>query len=56
MQASMAASTVNGAAFGSSVAFPFFKDLLLDLGLFFIVFGAFVIVSAGNAVNLHRRA
>jgi len=52
MQASMAASTVNGAAFGSSVAFPFFKDLLLDLGLFFIVFGAFVIVSAGNAVNL----
>ncbi|MBU4530003.1 MAG: phospho-N-acetylmuramoyl-pentapeptide-transferase [Hoeflea sp.] len=52
MQASMAASTVNGAAFGSSVAFPFFKDLLVDLGLFFIVFGAFVIVSAGNAVNL----
>ncbi|MEP3435706.1 MAG: phospho-N-acetylmuramoyl-pentapeptide-transferase [Hoeflea sp.] len=52
MQASMAASTVNGSAFGSSVAFPFFKDLLLDLGWFFIFFGAFVIVSAGNAVNL----
>ena len=52
MQASMAATTVNGSAFGSSVAFPFFKDLLLDLGWFFIVFGAFVIVSAGNAVNL----
>ncbi len=52
MQASMAATTVNGSAFGSSIAFPFFKDLLLDLGWFFIVFGAFVIVSAGNAVNL----
>ncbi len=36
----------------SSVAFPFFKDLLLDLGVFFVIFGAFVIVGAGNAVNL----
>lgn len=52
MQASMAAPTVNGSTFGSSIAFPFFKDLLLDLGMFFIVFGAFVIVAAGNAVNL----
>ncbi|WP_412049660.1 MULTISPECIES: phospho-N-acetylmuramoyl-pentapeptide-transferase [unclassified Hoeflea] len=52
MQASMAASTVKGATFSSSIAFPFFKDLLLDLGWFFIAFGAFVIVSAGNAVNL----
>jgi phospho-N-acetylmuramoyl-pentapeptide-transferase len=52
MQASMAATTVNGSTFSSSIAFPFFKDLLLDLGWFFIAFGAFVIVSAGNAVNL----
>ncbi|WP_421699560.1 phospho-N-acetylmuramoyl-pentapeptide-transferase [Ancylobacter sp.] len=36
----------------SSLAFPFFKDLLLDLGWFFVVLGAFVIVGAGNAVNL----
>ncbi|MCS0497498.1 phospho-N-acetylmuramoyl-pentapeptide-transferase [Ancylobacter mangrovi] len=36
----------------SSVAFPFFKDLLLDLGWFFVIFAAFVIVAAGNAVNL----
>lgn len=35
-----------------SVAVPFFKDLLVDLGWFFLVFGAFVIVGAGNAVNL----
>ncbi len=36
----------------TSVAFPFFKDLLLDLGWFFVLFGGFVIVAAGNAVNL----
>ncbi len=34
------------------LALPFFKDLVIDLGWFFIVFGAFVIVGAGNAVNL----
>jgi phospho-N-acetylmuramoyl-pentapeptide-transferase len=36
----------------TSVAFPLFKDLLLDLSYFFVIFGAFVIVAAGNAVNL----
>lgn len=36
----------------SALAFPFFKNFVLQLGWFFIVFGAFVIVSAGNAVNL----
>jgi phospho-N-acetylmuramoyl-pentapeptide-transferase len=35
-----------------SVALPFFKDLLVDLGWFFIAFGVLVIVGAGNAVNL----
>ena len=35
-----------------SLTFPFFKELVLPLGWFFIVFGAFVIVGAGNAVNL----
>lgn len=37
---------------GSSIAFPFFKDFLVDLGIFFVLFGAFVIVGAGNSVNL----
>lgn len=37
---------------GTALTFPFFKDIMLDLGLFFVVFGAFVIVGAGNAVNL----
>src|SRR6266545_8426710 len=38
--------------FASSLTFPFFKELVLPLGWFFIVFGAFIIVGAGNAVNL----
>jgi phospho-N-acetylmuramoyl-pentapeptide-transferase len=36
----------------TSLAFPFVKDLLWNLGWFFVPFGAFVIVGAGNAVNL----
>ena len=40
------------APFSSSLAFPFFKDFLINLGIFFIPFAAFVVVAAGNAVNL----
>ena len=46
------ASGPAGSTFGSSVAFPFFKDFLINLGIMFVVFGGFVIVAAGNAVNL----
>jgi phospho-N-acetylmuramoyl-pentapeptide-transferase len=35
----------------TSVAFPFLKDVLLNLGWFYLAFGAFVIVGAANAVN-----
>ena len=38
--------------FATSLTFPFFKELVLPLGWFFVVFGAFIIVGAGNAVNL----
>jgi phospho-N-acetylmuramoyl-pentapeptide-transferase len=38
--------------FASSLTFPFFKDLVLPLGWAFVGFGAFIIVGAGNAVNL----
>jgi len=38
--------------FSSSLTFPFFKELIIDLGLFFIPFAAFVVVGAANAVNL----
>ena len=36
----------------SALAFPFFKDALWQMGLFFIPFGAFVVVGAGNSVNM----
>jgi phospho-N-acetylmuramoyl-pentapeptide-transferase len=43
----------NGQApFSSSLTFPFVKDLIINLGIFFVPFAAFVIVGAGNAVNL----
>jgi phospho-N-acetylmuramoyl-pentapeptide-transferase len=35
----------------TSVAFPIFKGLLVDLGWFYLAFGAFIIVGAANAVN-----
>ena len=44
--------TMGKSGLSTSVAFPFFKDLLLNLGVFFAIFGMFVIVAAGNAVNL----
>ncbi len=43
---------VNQAEYSTSLLFPFVKDLSIDLGLFFFAFGAFVILGAGNAVNL----
>jgi phospho-N-acetylmuramoyl-pentapeptide-transferase len=36
----------------NDLAVPFFKDVLINLGYFFIPFAAFVIVGASNAVNL----
>ncbi len=34
------------------LAFPFFNEFLVNLGWFFVPFGAFVITGFGNAVNL----
>lgn len=39
-------------ALSTSLAFPFLKSLLLDLGIGFYVFAALVMVGASNAVNL----
>ena len=36
----------------NQLALPFFKDALINLGMFFIPFGMIVIVGAANAVNL----
>ena len=38
--------------FSSSLAFPFFKDWIVNLGWFFVPFACLVVVGAGNAVNL----
>jgi phospho-N-acetylmuramoyl-pentapeptide-transferase len=38
--------------FSSSLTFPFAKEFIVNLGWFFIPFAAFVVVGAGNAVNI----
>src|SRR5919206_2971810 len=38
--------------FATSLTIPFFKEIVINIGWFFVVFGAFIIVGAGNAVNL----
>ncbi|WDP89450.1 MAG: phospho-N-acetylmuramoyl-pentapeptide-transferase [Desulfobacter sp.] len=38
--------------FSSTLTFPFFKNLTLDLGIFYIPFACLVIVGTSNAVNL----
>lgn len=39
-------------AYASHLAVPFFKNILLDLGMFYYVFALIVVVGASNAVNL----
>tara|TARA_B100000963_G_scaffold359220_1_gene385877 strand:+ start:354 stop:1286 length:933 start_codon:yes stop_codon:yes gene_type:complete len=36
----------------NNLYFPFFKNLIWDMGWFFIAFGLFVIIGSSNAVNL----
>jgi len=38
--------------FSDALVVPFFKSIIIPLGLFFVAFGAIVIAGAGNAVNL----
>ena len=45
-------STLNEAPLNTSVLLPFVKEWAVNLGWFFAIFGAFVIVAAGNSVNL----
>ncbi len=45
-------SQLASGAYGTSLLFPFVKDLAVNLGYFYIIFGAFVVVAAGNSVNL----
>jgi phospho-N-acetylmuramoyl-pentapeptide-transferase len=39
-------------AYTTTLAVPFFKNVLIDLGIFYIPFGIIVIIGASNAVNL----
>lgn len=50
--ATYAASSFHPTGLTHQLAFPLFKDLLLNLWWFFIPFGMVVIVGAANAVNL----
>jgi phospho-N-acetylmuramoyl-pentapeptide-transferase len=50
--AAFAISQLAQGAYGTSLLFPFVKDLALNLGYFYILFGGFVVVAAGNSVNL----
>ena len=50
--ASYAASAFHPDGLTDQLAFPFFKNALVNLGWFFIPFGMVVIVGSANAVNL----
>ena len=50
--ATYAAASFHPDALVNQMALPFFKNALLDFGMFFIPFGMIVIVGAANAVNL----
>ncbi len=50
--ACIALSYISTPALSQKLALPFSKELIFDLGWFFVVFGGFVIVGAGNAVNI----
>ncbi len=50
--AAYAASLAHPEALQNQLAFPVFKDVLVNLGWFFVPFGIVVIVGAANAVNL----
>src|SRR5262245_8905003 len=50
--ACIAIASLGRPQFATSLTFPLFKELVFNLGWFFVIFGAFIIVGAGNAVNL----
>jgi phospho-N-acetylmuramoyl-pentapeptide-transferase len=52
LAACIAIASLGRPNFATSLAFPVFKELLFNFGWLFPVFGAFIIVGAGNAVNL----
>jgi phospho-N-acetylmuramoyl-pentapeptide-transferase len=51
MMVVLAPHSPEGASLSTSLVFPIFKRAAIDLSWFYLVFGAFVIVGASNAVN-----
>jgi phospho-N-acetylmuramoyl-pentapeptide-transferase len=50
--ASVMISLIATPGLANKLALPLLKEVLIDLGWFYVVFASFVIVAAGNAVNL----
>jgi phospho-N-acetylmuramoyl-pentapeptide-transferase len=50
--ACIAVTYVTPPGLATALAFPFFKNVLIELGWFFVPFGVLVIIGASNAVNL----
>jgi phospho-N-acetylmuramoyl-pentapeptide-transferase len=50
--ACIAIAYISTPALSNKLALPFSKELLFDIGWFFVVFGGFVIVGSANAVNI----
>ncbi len=50
--ATLAAASLHPTDLTNQLALPVFKDVLINLGVFFIPFGMIVIVGSANAVNL----
>jgi phospho-N-acetylmuramoyl-pentapeptide-transferase len=52
LAACFAIASLGRPAFATSLVFPVIKDMAINFGWFFPVLAAFIIVGAGNAVNL----
>jgi phospho-N-acetylmuramoyl-pentapeptide-transferase len=52
LAACVAIAYVATPALANKLALPFLKDVLIDFGWFYVLFGALVIVAGGNSVNL----
>jgi phospho-N-acetylmuramoyl-pentapeptide-transferase len=50
--ATIAVMQLGASGFADALTVPFFKNVVIPLGVFFVVLGALVIAGAGNAVNL----
>ena len=50
--ACLAVAWISAPGLSGKLALPVFKEILIDLGWFYVIFAGFVVVGAGNAVNI----